>query len=51
MKNFTFVLDARCEKYYTEKEQNISKLSGLPGISFSDRKERFIWNLFIRQMS
>ena len=26
VENFTLVLDAEAEKYYTEKEQNISKL-------------------------
>ena len=32
MKISTFVLDAGRETYYTEKEQNIAKLSGLPRI-------------------
>ena len=39
MKNFTFVLDAGWEKYYTEKEQNIAKLSEmLRGSPLSGKK-------------
>ena len=52
IKNDTFVLDDAREKYYTEKEQNISKLMKIPcDILRGNRKERFLWNLFIRQMS
>jgi hypothetical protein len=50
VKKNTFVLDEGTETYYTEKEQNISKLSGLTGM-FPARKERLLWNLFIRPMN